>query len=84
MKIDRFLSKKPVEKIFRNQTFFFVIDNICGITIFCGYNWKARYQCFRICITERLQMGQRILNEVKNRFDWRNIMYQYVSLYCSL
>ena len=32
----------------------------------------------------RLQMGQRIQNEVKNRFDWRNIMYQYVSLYCSL
>jgi UDP-glucose:(heptosyl)LPS alpha-1,3-glucosyltransferase len=32
----------------------------------------------------RLQMGQRIRNEVKNRFDWRNIMDQYMSLYCSL
>ena len=32
----------------------------------------------------RLQMGQRIQNEVKNRFDWGNIMDQYMSLYCSL
>jgi len=32
----------------------------------------------------RLQMGQRIQNEVKNRFDWRNIMDQYMSLYSSL
>ena len=32
----------------------------------------------------RLQMGKRIQNEVKNRFDWRNIMDQYMSLYCSL
>ena len=32
----------------------------------------------------RLQMGKRIRNEVKNRFDWGNIMDQYMSLYCSL
>ncbi len=32
----------------------------------------------------RLQMGQRIQNEVKNRFDWGNIMNQYMSLYRSL
>jgi glycosyltransferase involved in cell wall biosynthesis len=32
----------------------------------------------------RLQMGQQIQNEVKNRFDWGNIMDQYMSLYCSL
>ena len=32
----------------------------------------------------RLQMGQRIQNEVKNRFDWENIMDQYMNLYRSL
>ncbi len=32
----------------------------------------------------RLQMGQRIQNEVKNRFDWGNIMDQYMNLYRSL
>jgi glycosyltransferase involved in cell wall biosynthesis len=32
----------------------------------------------------RLQMGERIQNEVKNRYDWGNIMDQYMSLYCSL
>jgi glycosyltransferase involved in cell wall biosynthesis len=32
----------------------------------------------------RLQMGKRIQDEVKNRFDWGNIMDQYMSLYRSL
>jgi glycosyltransferase involved in cell wall biosynthesis len=32
----------------------------------------------------RLQMGHRIQNEVKNRFDWNNIMDQYMNLYRSL
>ena len=32
----------------------------------------------------RLQMGRRIQNEVKNRFDWKNIMDQYMNLYRSL
>ena len=32
----------------------------------------------------RLQMGRRIQNEVKNRFDWENIMNQYTNLYRSL
>ncbi len=32
----------------------------------------------------RLQMGHRIREEVKNRFDWGKIMGQYVSLYNSL
>ena len=32
----------------------------------------------------RLQMGQRIQDEVKNRFDWGNIMDQYTNLYHSL
>ena len=32
----------------------------------------------------RLQMGKRIQNEVKNRFDWGNIMDQYMNLYRSL
>jgi glycosyltransferase involved in cell wall biosynthesis len=32
----------------------------------------------------RLQMGQRIQDEVKNRFDWGNIMDQYTNLYRSL
>ena len=32
----------------------------------------------------RLQMGRRIQNEVKNRFDWGNIMNQYTNLYRSL
>jgi glycosyltransferase involved in cell wall biosynthesis len=32
----------------------------------------------------RLQMGRRIQDEVKNRFDWKNIMDQYTDLYRSL
>jgi len=32
----------------------------------------------------RLQMGRRIQDEVKNRFDWGNIMDQYTNLYRSL
>jgi glycosyltransferase involved in cell wall biosynthesis len=32
----------------------------------------------------RLQMGKRIQNEVKNRFDWGNIMDQYMNVYRSL
>ncbi len=32
----------------------------------------------------RFQMGKRIQNEVKNRFDWDNIMNQYMNLYRSL
>ena len=32
----------------------------------------------------RLEMGKRIQNEVKNRFDWGSIMDQYMSLYFSL
>ena len=32
----------------------------------------------------RLQMGRKIQNEVKNRFDWGNIMDQYTNLYRSL
>jgi D-inositol-3-phosphate glycosyltransferase len=32
----------------------------------------------------RLQMGQRIQDEVKNRFDWGNIMDQYMNLYHSI
>jgi glycosyltransferase involved in cell wall biosynthesis len=32
----------------------------------------------------RWQMGQQIQNEVKNKFDWGNIMEQYISLYCSI
>ena len=32
----------------------------------------------------RLQMGRRIQNEVKNRFDWKIIMDQYMNLYRSL
>jgi glycosyltransferase involved in cell wall biosynthesis len=32
----------------------------------------------------RLQMGRRIQDEVKNRFDWGNIMDQYMNLYRSL
>ena len=32
----------------------------------------------------RLQMGERIKTEVKNRFNWKNIMNQYMDLYQSL
>ena len=32
----------------------------------------------------RLQMGRRIQDEVKSRFDWKNIMDQYTNLYRSL
>lgn len=32
----------------------------------------------------RLQMGRQIQTEVKNRFDWNNIMAQYMELYRSL
>ncbi len=31
----------------------------------------------------RLQMGRQIQTEVKNRFDWNNIMAQYLDLYNS-
>ena len=32
----------------------------------------------------RLIMGQRIQTEIKNRFNWKNIMGQYMDLYQSL
>ena len=32
----------------------------------------------------RLLIGKRIQNEVKNRFNWSNIMAQYINLYKSL
>lgn len=35
-------------------------------------------------INLRLQMGRRIQAEIKNRFDWDNIMAQYIDLYHSL
>ena len=32
----------------------------------------------------RLEMGRKIQIEIKNRFNWENIMDQYFDLYCSL
>jgi glycosyltransferase involved in cell wall biosynthesis len=44
---------------------------------------KERIESLRD-INLRLQMGKRIQDEVKNRFDWANIMDQYMNLYRSL
>ena len=35
-------------------------------------------------IHTRLLMGKRIQTEIKNRFNWKNIMVQYMDLYQSL
>ena len=35
-------------------------------------------------IQPRMLMGQRIQNEIKNRFNWKHIMAQYMNLYESL
>ena len=55
-----------------------------------GYQVSGKPEEIKECIESlrnrnlRLQMGQRIQDEVKNRFDWGNIMDQYTNLYSSL
>ena len=55
-----------------------------------GYQVSGKPEEIKECIESlrnrnlRLQMGQRIQDEVKNRFDWGNIMDQYTNLYRSL
>ncbi|HCG73733.1 MAG TPA: glycosyltransferase family 4 protein, partial [Nitrospina sp.] len=55
-----------------------------------GYQVSGKPEEIKECIESlrnrnlRLQMGQRIQDEVENRFNWGNIMDQYTNLYRSL
>ena len=55
-----------------------------------GYQVSGKPEEIKECIESlrnrnlRLQMGQRIQDEVENRFNWGNIMDQYTNLYHSL